>query len=119
MLKTATKCIRGCCNEAPEAVTTRIRAFKRDIAPAILNPSRKNAAKIVISHIWKDNVGTKEGIAIPENRGFKTTVTAVKVIVKAIAFVFKNAPFHIIAQFYIKEFQMSDKLMPGKKPLVN
>jgi hypothetical protein len=96
VLKTATKCIRGCCSEAPEAVATRIKAFNRDIAPAILNPSRKNAAKIVISHIWKDNVGTKEGIAIPENLGFKTTVTAAKAIVNAIAFVFKTAPFHII-----------------------
>jgi hypothetical protein len=88
-------------------------------APADFMPNKKKAATTAISQTWNHNVGTKEGMAIPENLGFKTTVTAAKAIVNAIAFVFKNTPFRIIAQFYIKEFQMSDKLMPGKKPLVN
>jgi hypothetical protein len=56
-------------------------------------PSKKKAATTAISQIWNHNVGTKEGTAIPENRGFKTTVTAVKAIVNAIAFVFKIPPF--------------------------
>lgn len=44
VLNTATKCIRGCCNEAPEAIATRIIAFKREMALAILMPSKKNDA---------------------------------------------------------------------------
>ena len=69
-------------------------------------PKRKNAVTIAISHIWNHKEGMNEGMAIPENRGFKITVTAVKAIINAIVFVSKKAPFfHIITRVSIKEFQ--------------
>ena len=105
MLNIATRLAKGSLKGVPGATASKTIVLSTATKPADFTPNKKKAATTAISQTWNHKVGTKEGIAIPENRGFKTTVTAAKAIVNAIAFVFKNAPFHIIALFNIKEFQ--------------
>jgi hypothetical protein len=56
-------------------------------------PNKKKAATTAISQSWNHKVGTNEGMAIPEKRGFKTTVTAENAMTSAISFVFTESPF--------------------------
>jgi len=96
VLNIAVRLAKGSLKAVPGVTACKTIAFKTATKAADFKPNKKKAATTAISQIWNHKVGTKEGIAIPENRGFKTTVTAVKAIVNAIAFVFKTAPFHII-----------------------
>jgi hypothetical protein len=80
----------GSLKALPGEIASKTIVFRIATTTADFMPNRKKAAITAISQSWNHKVGTNEGMAIPEKRGFKTTVTAEKAMISAISFVFTN-----------------------------
>lgn len=89
----------GSLKAVPGEIASKTSVLRIATTTADFMPNKKKAATTAISQSWNHKVGTNEGMAIPEKRGFKTTVTAEKAMIIAISFVFTAKTLSLYVPF--------------------